>query len=200
MRKEDNISIAEYSDTIKRKVESENSFYYELDPHGSDVSFPYSVLPIRPYAFLDCTRIAIINNASSKIRIKNLGDIEKVKHSLVKATVLMKFALTTEQQSTDFLRNYQITYKSKLLREQTFWSVRYIESDYRFVISTGANLNDSELGFSDVNNRVIPIFGILHSQICELLNELKGTWPITRYEELIADLQQIGLSNNSQHL
>lgn len=175
-------------------------FYYELDPHGTDVSFPYSILPIRPYAFLDCTRVAIINNGSSKIRIKNLADIEKTKRSLVNATVLMKFALTIEQKSTDFLRNYQITYKSKLLREQTFWSVKYVESDYRFVISTGATLNDNELGFSDVTNRVIPIFNVLHSQICSLLDELKSAWPITRYEGLIADLKQIGLSNNSQHL
>lgn len=46
MRKEDIITNEEYADSVKRKIESENMFYYELDPHGTDVSFPYSILPI----------------------------------------------------------------------------------------------------------------------------------------------------------
>lgn len=200
MKKEDIFTDDEYLNLRKEEIQKDNAYFYELDPHGDDVQCSYSILPVRPYSNLSCLKIAIINHSSAKIWIKVRDNIEKVKLSLVRATVLMKFALTIENNSQDFLRHYQILYEPKLLKEKTSWSVRYIDSDYKFIISTGAEIGDGELKLGDVKNRIVPIWGILHSQICNVLAELKKQWPEAIYENLISELHQIGLSNNSQHL
>lgn len=200
MKKEDFVSNEEYIEERITQIKKDELYFYELDPQGDDVEFSNSILPVRPYSHLRCCQIAIINHAGAKIRIKLQDDIEKTKRSLIKAAVLMKFSLTIEKNCTDFLRNYQISYKPKLLMESTSWSTRYIESDYRFNITTGAEIGDGELKLSDVNNKVIHIFGLLHSQIIKALFDIQKKWPLERYKELLDELQQIGLSNNSQHL
>jgi hypothetical protein len=209
MRKEDLIiSDKEYDaqrmgelNTLKNSTEHEDPFFaYELDPKGEDVKFIYSILPCRPYKTWQDARIAFINAQSQKVRLKIQRDFDKVTTSLERACVLMKFCLTLETIPDQFLRRYQIVYSPKVLSEVTHWGLRYVECEYKFIISTGLPIGEGLTNYGDIKNKIINLSNEIHSQVCKLLRQLESEWPSLRYKELHDNLQTICYSNNGLNL
>lgn len=199
MKKEDCFDDSEFAEKIKSNIQ-EKGFAYEIDPNGKDVFSKYSTLPYRAYYSIADARIAFINNQKAKIRLTSQNDVTKDIASLESAITLMKFGKTIELNKDIFLRNYQITFNPRLLKKGTSWSMRYKDTDVRFIISTGAYIGSGDFELGDINNKIVEISGILHSQILALLKELKSMWPSEIFNQTLENLKLIALSNNALNL
>lgn len=192
MKKEDIFDDLEVAKTIKFYIQ-DRGIANEIDQielNGKDVFNKNSTIPFRAYNCIADARIAFINNQKAKIRLISQNDVTKDTASLFSAIILMKFAKTIELNKDVFLRNYQITIKPQLLKTETTWSMRYNDTDFRFIISTGAYI-----GFGDINNKIVELSGILHTQILTLLNELKSKWPSEIFNYTLEFLKLIAISN-----